>query len=162
MAIAPQSPHPCMLCCMQMAMVFVRCRGGVSHSPLESVLPDDVAAATAALAQYLIQKVVVVTPTSGCVIIIIIIILHFQLRPACGLHEYTSQAALEHTQASVERPISAADQPDVNCVFGSCQWGSRSCLADRAPAAPFLRRTGPCMRYTLTDPEATQPDDCGT
>jgi hypothetical protein len=26
--------------------------------------------------------------------------LHFQLRPACGLHEYTSQAALEHTQAN--------------------------------------------------------------
>jgi hypothetical protein len=25
--------------------------------------------------------------------------LHFQLRPACGMHEYTSQAALEHTQA---------------------------------------------------------------
>ncbi len=24
--------------------------------------------------------------------------LHFQLRPACGLHEYTSQAALEHAQ----------------------------------------------------------------
>jgi hypothetical protein len=27
--------------------------------------------------------------------------LHFQLRPACGLHEYTSQAALEHTQATI-------------------------------------------------------------
>ncbi len=26
--------------------------------------------------------------------------LHFQLRPACGLHQYTSQAALEHTQAT--------------------------------------------------------------
>jgi hypothetical protein len=24
--------------------------------------------------------------------------LNFQLRPACGLHEYTSQAALEHTE----------------------------------------------------------------
>jgi hypothetical protein len=27
--------------------------------------------------------------------------LHFQLRPASGLHEYTSQAALEHTQATI-------------------------------------------------------------
>jgi hypothetical protein len=27
--------------------------------------------------------------------------LHFQLTPACGLHEYTSQAALEHTQATI-------------------------------------------------------------
>jgi hypothetical protein len=26
--------------------------------------------------------------------------LHFQLRPACGLHEYASQAALEHTQSN--------------------------------------------------------------
>jgi hypothetical protein len=26
--------------------------------------------------------------------------LRFQLRPACGLHEYTSHAALEHTQAT--------------------------------------------------------------
>jgi hypothetical protein len=27
--------------------------------------------------------------------------LHFQLRPACGLHEYTCQAALEHAQATI-------------------------------------------------------------
>lgn len=40
----------------QMAMMFVRCRGGVSHSPLEFVHPSDVAAATAALAEYLWAK----------------------------------------------------------------------------------------------------------
>lgn len=33
--------------------MFVRCRGGVSHSPLEHVGADDVAAASAALAVYL-------------------------------------------------------------------------------------------------------------
>jgi hypothetical protein len=32
--------------------------------------------------------------------------LHFQLRPACGLHEFTSQAALEHTQATI--PVAGA------------------------------------------------------
>jgi len=35
------------------AMLFVRCRGGVSHSPLEHAEPGDVAAAAAALATYL-------------------------------------------------------------------------------------------------------------
>jgi hypothetical protein len=38
-------------------MIFVRCRGGVSHSPLEYVEPRDVAAATTVLAQYLAQRV---------------------------------------------------------------------------------------------------------
>jgi hypothetical protein len=33
--------------------------------------------------------------------------LHFQLRPACGLHEYTSQAALEHTQATISIALPA-------------------------------------------------------
>ncbi|KFM25685.1 Allantoate deiminase [Auxenochlorella protothecoides] len=37
----------------RMGMLFVRCRAGVSHSPLEYVAPDDVAAATAALHAYL-------------------------------------------------------------------------------------------------------------
>jgi allantoate deiminase len=36
-----------------MVMLFVRDRGGVSHSPLEYVAPQDVAAAAAALAVYL-------------------------------------------------------------------------------------------------------------
>jgi allantoate deiminase len=35
------------------AMLFVRCRGGVSHSPLESVRVDDVRVATAVLARFL-------------------------------------------------------------------------------------------------------------
>lgn len=34
-------------------MLFVRCRGGVSHDPAEHVQPDDVALAAAALAHYL-------------------------------------------------------------------------------------------------------------
>ncbi len=38
----------------QMGMMFVRCRGGVTHSPLEHVEPVDVAAATAALAHYIL------------------------------------------------------------------------------------------------------------
>ncbi|GLC49316.1 hypothetical protein PLESTB_000206000 [Pleodorina starrii] len=37
----------------KMGMMFVRCRGGVSHSPLEYVEPEDVTASTAALASYL-------------------------------------------------------------------------------------------------------------
>eukprot|EP00798_Chlamydomonas_sp_ICE-L_P018676 gene18676-25194_t len=37
----------------KMAMMFVRCKGGVSHSPLEHVEEADVAAATAALSMYL-------------------------------------------------------------------------------------------------------------
>ncbi|PNH03393.1 Allantoate deiminase, chloroplastic [Tetrabaena socialis] len=36
-----------------MCMLFVRCRGGVSHSPLEHVEHEDVAASAAALAEYL-------------------------------------------------------------------------------------------------------------
>ncbi|KAG2452345.1 hypothetical protein HYH02_003369 [Chlamydomonas schloesseri] len=39
------------------AMLFVRCRGGVSHSPLEHVEPADVAASSAALAAYLWGRV---------------------------------------------------------------------------------------------------------
>ncbi|EFN53618.1 hypothetical protein CHLNCDRAFT_53494 [Chlorella variabilis] len=37
----------------KMGMLFVRCRDGISHSPLEHVTPDDVAAATATLYRYL-------------------------------------------------------------------------------------------------------------
>lgn len=37
-------------------MMFVRCRGGVSHSPLEHVEPEDVAASAAALATYLATR----------------------------------------------------------------------------------------------------------
>jgi hypothetical protein len=43
--------------------------------------------------------------------------LHFQLRPACGLHEYTSQAALEHTQATITHAGPANDKK--NCRSGS-------------------------------------------
>ena len=39
-----------------MGMLFVRCRGGVSHSPLERVEPDDVAAASAALFHYILIR----------------------------------------------------------------------------------------------------------
>ena len=38
---------------MQMGMLFVRDRGGISHSPLEFVAPEDIAAAAAALYMYL-------------------------------------------------------------------------------------------------------------
>ncbi|EFJ50254.1 hypothetical protein VOLCADRAFT_58608, partial [Volvox carteri f. nagariensis] len=41
----------------KMGMMFVRCRGGVSHSPLEHVEPEDVTASTAALAAYLWGRV---------------------------------------------------------------------------------------------------------
>ncbi|KAL4857117.1 Allantoate deiminase 2 [Chlorella vulgaris] len=37
----------------KMGMLFVRCRDGISHSPLEHVHPDDVAAAAATLYRYL-------------------------------------------------------------------------------------------------------------
>ncbi|GAX82684.1 hypothetical protein CEUSTIGMA_g10110.t1 [Chlamydomonas eustigma] len=40
----------------KMGMMFVRCRGGVSHSPLEHVEPLDVAAATAALHHYIMAR----------------------------------------------------------------------------------------------------------
>ena len=36
------------------AMLFVRCRGGVSHHPSESVLEEDVAAAIAVLERFLL------------------------------------------------------------------------------------------------------------
>ncbi|GIL75590.1 hypothetical protein Vretimale_15186 [Volvox reticuliferus] len=45
MAIAERIP--------KMGMMFVRCRGGVSHSPLEYMEPEDVTASAAALAVYL-------------------------------------------------------------------------------------------------------------
>ena len=35
------------------SMLFVRCRGGISHSPLEYVAPDDVGAAVDALLRFL-------------------------------------------------------------------------------------------------------------
>ncbi|KAG2443601.1 hypothetical protein HXX76_001952 [Chlamydomonas incerta] len=41
----------------KMAMMFVRCRGGVSHSPLEHVEAHDVTASSAALAAYLWGRV---------------------------------------------------------------------------------------------------------
>ncbi len=44
-------------------MVFVRCRGGVSHSPLEHVEPEDTAAATAALWKYVSD--LALTPQTG-------------------------------------------------------------------------------------------------
>ena len=37
----------------EIGMLFVRCRGGVSHSPLEHVEPADVAAAATALFYFL-------------------------------------------------------------------------------------------------------------
>ncbi|KAF5843474.1 allantoate deiminase, chloroplastic-like protein [Dunaliella salina] len=37
----------------KVAMMFVRCRGGISHSPLEHAEPEDVAAASAALATFI-------------------------------------------------------------------------------------------------------------
>jgi len=40
----------------KIGMMFVRCRGGVSHSPLEHVEPEDVGAATAALSTFLKKK----------------------------------------------------------------------------------------------------------
>ena len=40
----------------RMGMLFVRCRGGVSHSPLEHVEPEDVAAASAALYHYIVDR----------------------------------------------------------------------------------------------------------
>ena len=40
----------------KMGMLFVRCRGGVSHSPLEHVEPADVSAAAAALYMYILAR----------------------------------------------------------------------------------------------------------
>jgi allantoate deiminase len=40
MAIAPLAP---------VAMLFIRCTGGISHNPAEAVLPEDVAVATQVL-----------------------------------------------------------------------------------------------------------------
>jgi len=42
----------------QVGMLFVRCRGGVSHSPEESVMDDDVWAAGLALASFIEQAAV--------------------------------------------------------------------------------------------------------
>lgn len=39
------------------------CRDGISHSPLEYVSPDDVAAATATLYQYLRRELLAAPPT---------------------------------------------------------------------------------------------------
>ena len=55
----PNNLHHCTRCprkpaaAMQMGMLFVRDRGGISHSPLEYVAPEDIAAAAAALYMYL-------------------------------------------------------------------------------------------------------------
>eukprot|EP00983_Pelagomonas_calceolata_P098329 1158335-Pelagomonas_calceolata.AAC.1 len=43
--------------CQKVAMMFVRCRGGISHSPLEHTEPKDVAAASAALATFIAGRV---------------------------------------------------------------------------------------------------------
>ncbi|KAG1667557.1 hypothetical protein FOA52_014637 [Chlamydomonas sp. UWO 241] len=40
----------------KMGMLFVRCRGGVSHHPSEHVEPDDVAASAAALYKYILER----------------------------------------------------------------------------------------------------------
>ena len=40
----------------QVGMLFVRCRDGVSHSPLEHVDGPDVALATASLYSYLLES----------------------------------------------------------------------------------------------------------
>ena len=39
--------------CVQVGMLFVRCAGGISHSPLESVAEDDIITAVAALHGFL-------------------------------------------------------------------------------------------------------------
>lgn len=54
---AATGPVCALLLLLQMAMLFVRCRGGVSHSPLEHVEPHDVTASSAALAAYLWGRV---------------------------------------------------------------------------------------------------------
>ena len=41
---------------VQVGMLFVRCRDGVSHSPLEHVDGPDVALATASLYSYLLES----------------------------------------------------------------------------------------------------------
>jgi len=38
----------------EIAMLFVRCKGGISHHPAESVAPEDVAAAIEVLEQFLL------------------------------------------------------------------------------------------------------------
>ncbi|PSC67377.1 Allantoate deiminase [Micractinium conductrix] len=48
----------------KMGMLFVRCRDGISHSPLEFVSPDDVAASTATLYQYLRKELLAKLPAA--------------------------------------------------------------------------------------------------
>lgn len=43
---------------LQMGMLFVRDRGGISHSPQESVADEDIAAAAAALYNYLQKEAI--------------------------------------------------------------------------------------------------------
>lgn len=38
---------------VQVGMLFVRCEGGISHSPAENVLEDDIGAASMALYEFL-------------------------------------------------------------------------------------------------------------
>jgi hypothetical protein len=52
----PNISPPCFNDLLQMGMMFVRCRGGVSHSPLEHVEPLDIAAATSALYHYIMAR----------------------------------------------------------------------------------------------------------
>ena len=40
----------------QVGMLFVRCRGGVSHSPVEYVLDEDILAASLAILAFLETK----------------------------------------------------------------------------------------------------------
>lgn len=48
----------------KMGMLFVRCRGGVSHSPLEHTDESDVAAGVAALYKFLQRQVAASQPAA--------------------------------------------------------------------------------------------------
>jgi hypothetical protein len=50
LAMAPVAP---------IAMLFVRCRAGISHSPEEYVAPDDVMVATRVLFEYLMREMII-------------------------------------------------------------------------------------------------------
>ena len=49
----------------RVGMVFVRCRGGVSHSPLEHVEDFDVGVATAVLFAYIRGELVAIRPATS-------------------------------------------------------------------------------------------------
>ena len=56
---SPSSSYPCLPACLP-----PRCRDGISHSPLEFVSPDDVAASTATLYQYLRKELLAKLPAA--------------------------------------------------------------------------------------------------